>query len=145
MTVNVETDFKGFGASFSSSANYKEIHDSSSSNQAAYVSSHCTCESYIADVEYHTTTLNPAFVKAVHQLPLQPNELNNYIDFLQYWGTHVITSLTMGGRYGFQSTIKKSDYATMASTGVDVKTSAGYSCILSIDTNALGSLEKEQA
>ena len=145
LKFNVGTDFKFFGASFSASADYKEVHSFSSFNQATYVSSHCKCESYIANVEYNTATLNPAFVKAVHELPTQPDELNTYIDFLRYWGTHAITSLTMGGRYGIRSTVSKSNYATMASTGLDIKASAGYSGLLSINTDAYGGDEKEQA
>ena len=145
LKLNVGTDFKFFGASFSANADYKEVHESSSSAHSTYVSSHCTCESYITNVEYHTATLNPAFVKAVHELPSQPDEFNDYIDFLRYWGTHAITSLTMGGRYGIRSSVSKLDYATMASTGLDIKASAGYSGLLSINTEAYGGVEKDQA
>ena len=145
LKVDVSADFSGWGASFSASADYKEVHENSVSHEYRYVSSHATCEAYIASVQINTTTLNPAFKKAVQNLPLEPPTLEHYIDFIQHWGTHAVTTLTMGGRYGVQSSVSNNDYTTMASTGLDINAAAGYSGIVSLNANATASIQKEQA
>ena len=63
LKVDVNADFSGWGASFSASADYKEVHENSVSNEYRYVSSHATCEAFIASVQIDTANLNPAFKK----------------------------------------------------------------------------------
>ena len=145
LKVDVKADFSGWGASFSASADYKEAHGNSVSHEYRYVSSHATCEAYIASVQINTVSLNPAFKRAVQNLPLKSTTLENYMDFIQHWGTHAVTTLTMGGRYGVQSSVTNNDYTTMVSTGLDIKAAAKYSGIVSLNANAATSSQKEQA
>ena len=145
LKVDVSADFSGWGASFSASADYKEVHENSVSHKYRYVSSHATCEVYIASVEINAASLNPAFKEAVQNLPSEITTLVDYMDFIQHWGTHAVTSLTMGGRYGVQSSITNNDYTNMVSTGLDIKAAAEYSGIVSLNANATTSSQKEQA
>ena len=145
LKVDVRANFGGYGASFSASADYKEVHENSESHEYRYVSSHAICEAYIASVQVNETTLNPAFKKAVESLPSEPSTLEDYMDFIQHWGTHAVVSLTMGGRYGVQSSVTNDDYATMKSTGLDIKVAAKYSGVVSLNANAATSIQKKQA
>ena len=65
------------------------------------------CYSYI-DYNVQFDNLNPKFVSDVQNLSVNPTELTDYIDFLQYWGTHVVSCIDMGGRYGVLSKFSKS-------------------------------------
>ena len=145
LKMDVKADFSGWGASFSASSDYKEVHENTVSHKYRYVSSHATCEAYVASVQINTVSLNPAFKKAVQNLPSKTTTLIDYMDFTQHWGTHVVTTLTMGGRYGVQSSVTNDDYTTMASTGLDIKAAAKYSGIVSLNANAATSSQKEQA
>ena len=69
-------------------------------------------------------------------LPINPTELTDYIDFLQYWGTHVASRIRIGNCYGVLSKFSTSDYAYLASTGLDIDDDAGFSAILSLTPNA---------
>ena len=145
LKFDVNADFSGWGASFSASFDYKEVHDSSTSHDSTYVSTHALCESYIVSVELEASDINPAFVEAVENLPTQPNHLNDYVDFLEHWGTHVAIEVRMGGRYGVQSSITNQGYTDMASSGLDIEAAAGYSGIMSLNVNAVASHEKSSA
>ena len=81
----------------------------------------------------------------MENLPLEPPTLEDYMDLIQHWGTHAVTTLTMGGRYGVQSSVSNSNYTAMASTGLDIEAVAGYSGIFSLNANATTSIQKEQA
>ena len=145
LKVDVSVDFGGWGASFSASADYKEVHENSASHEYRYVSSHATCQAYIVSVEIEDKTLNPAFKKAVQNLPSETTTLEDYVDLIQHWGTHVVTSVTMGGRYGVQSSVTNNDYTSMVSTGLDIKVAAKYSGIVSLNANATASSDKKKA
>ena len=43
LKFDVNADFSGWGASFSASFDYKEVHDSSTSHDSTYVSTHALC------------------------------------------------------------------------------------------------------
>ena len=145
LKIDANADFSGWGASFSASANYKEVHESSTTQESTYVSSHAACEAYITSVQLEAAALNPAFVDTVQYLPPQSPDSTDYLDFIQYWGTHVAIQVTMGGRYGVQSTITSQDYSNMVSTGLDIKAAAKYSGLKSLNVNVGTSIEKEQA
>ena len=146
LKIDANADFKGWGASFSASADYKDVHESSTTQESTYVSSHATCEAYITSVQLEAAALNPAFVADVYNLPTQSDaDSTDYMDFIQNWGTHVAIQMTMGGRYGVQSTITSQDYSNMHSTGLDIKAAAQYSGFMSLNANVGTSVEQEQA
>ena len=137
--------YEEWGASFSASLNYKEIYSETSSlNLSTYVSSSAMCYSYSASTALFDN-LNPKFVSDVQNLPVVPTDLTDYIDFLQHWGTHVVSRIYMGGRYGVLSKFSKSDYTYLASTGLDIDDAAGFSAILSLSPNAVTDEERQQA
>ena len=145
LKIDANADFSGWGASFSASADYKEVHESSTTRESTYTSSHAVCEAYITSVQLEAAALNPAFVDSVGNLPLQSQDSTDYQDFIQNWGTHVAIQMTMGGRYGIESTITTQDYSSMVSTGLDIKAAATYSGLISLNANVGTSEQKEQA
>ena len=144
LKVDVSASFSGWGASFSASADYKDVHQGSTAEQKRYVSSQAKCEVYLASVQ--NTTMNQAFVNAVKNLPVNMSDsATEYIDFFNTWGTHVAIQLRMGGRFGYQSSFTGSQYTSMVASGLDVSASAGYSGFVSVDAKAATDIQKKQA
>ena len=144
LKVHVDASFKGWGASFSASTDYQDVEKSTQSGERVFVSSQARCEAYGASINDAAFTND--FINTVSYLPvdLDSSTEGNYISFIQEYGTHVLTSLMMGGRYGMRSEFKTSDYTSLASSGINVKASAGYSGLVHVG-GSLDTAEKEEA
>merc|ERR1719336_2849271 len=60
------------------------------------------------------------------------NKTNNqwfYDFFTNYFGTHYISGITMGGIFGTLSSMSSFSYSTFSSSNLDIATSASYSCL----------------
>ena len=149
LQVHVDVDFSGWGASFSASADYNDVHSGTTSSQKIFMSSHATCEAYIAFItplESASTTaiMNPAFQKDVYYLSTQGDN-DTYFNFIDKWGTHYAYSLRMGGRYGVRSTFLSSEYIDMAASGLDISAAASYSGEYSINANLTTDIQQNQS
>ena len=142
LKVHVDADFKGWGGSFSASTDYSQVHNSTQSSEAVFISSHAECQSYGASID--NAPLVQGFVDAISKLPLT-NDTQPYKDLIKIWGTHVASSLIMGGRYGYRSEFTTDTYSSLVSSGFNIKASAGYSGSFSINANVGTDVEKEQA
>ena len=142
LKAHVDADFSGWGASFSASSDYKEVHSSTQNGETVFISSHAECQTYGASVG--NAPLTQGFRDHVSNLPLT-NDTQQYINFIQTWGTHVASSLIMGGRYGFRSSFTSQNYSSLVSSNFSIKASAGYSGTFSINANVGTDVEKEQA
>lgn len=143
LQVDVSVDFKGWGASFSASTDYKSVQEGTSSGETTYITSQTLCEAYAATVG--KAVLNPALYTAILQLPATSKDATPYIDFYNHWGTHYIHNLRMGGRYGVISSFSTSDFTDMSSTELDITASAGYSGLTSINVHAATTHQQEEA
>ena len=132
---HVSADFKLWGAGFSASSDYQDVHQSSVSGNTVFISSHAQCESYGASIDNASFTED--FVKAVSSLPssFDSSSRDQYLFFIQTYGTHIVTALIMGGRYGFRSEFTMEGFSDLSTTGIDIKASAGYSGLIDISTS----------
>ena len=142
LKVHVDADFSGWGASFSASSDYEEVHSSTQNSETVFISSHAECQTYGASVG--DAPLIQGFRDHVSNLPVT-NDTQEYISFIETWGTHVASSLIMGGRYGFRSSFTSQNYSSLVSSNFSIKASAGYSGTFSINANVGTEVEKEQA
>lgn len=142
LKVDVQADFTGWGASFSASVDYNTVKNSTASSESRYVSSQAHCEAYLAALE-PGAKLSDGFKIAVKDLSI--SDTNEYLDFLKEYGTHFLSSVTMGGRYGFQSEFETSKYMSMLSSGLDVSVSAGYSGYVDVNAKAATEMQKKMA
>ena len=143
--IYVDASFKGWGASFSASTDYQDMEKSTQSGETVFVSSQARCEAYGASINDAEFTDN--FINTVSYLPVVLNSSTReiYISFIQEYGTHVLTSLMMGGRYGVRSEFKTSNYSSLASSGINVKASAGYSGLVHVGGSLDTDVKKEAA
>ena len=142
LKVHVDADFSGWGASFSASADYKDVHSSTQNSETVFISSHAECQSYGASI--NGAPLAQGFKVAVYNLSVT-NDTQQYVGFIKTWGTHVASSLIMGGRYGYRSSFTTETYSSLVSSNLSIKASAGYSASYSINANVGTDVEKEQA
>lgn len=89
--------------------------------------------------------LNPALDAAIANLPVNSTDPMPYIDFFNHRDTHFAHKLQMGGRYGVRSSFSASEFAKMSFSSIDIKVSAGYSGLTSINVNAATSGQQEKA
>ena len=143
LKVHVDADFSGWGASFSASSDYQKVKQTTSSGESMFISSEAECQAYGASIE--DTQISKAFTDAVMHLPTASSSLDEYTEFLQVWGTHVVTSLIMGGRYGVRSELTTKNYSTLSSSQFNIKAAAGYSGFVSISASASTEQEKKVA
>ena len=142
LQVHVDADFSGWGASFSASSDYKDVYSSTQNGETVFISSHAECQTYGGSID--DAPLTQGFRDYVSNLPVT-NDTQQYIDFIETWGTHVASSLIMGGRYGFRSSFTSQNYSSLVSSNFSIKASAGYSGTFSINANVGTDVEKEQA
>ena len=97
----ISTNFKFWGAGFSASSDYQDVHQSTVNDNSIFISSQAQCEAYGASI--NDTPFTKDFAAAVSTLPSSFNSSTReqYLFFIQSYGTHIATALIMGGRYGF--------------------------------------------
>ena len=138
LKVHVDANFKGWGASFSTSDDYQQVHKSTEYGKTMYISSQAQCEAYGASVDGAAFLTD--FINSVFYLPEVVNSSTQaaYLNFIQEYGTHIATAIKMGGRFGIRSEFTTQNYSSLSSTGINIKASAGYSGLvhvgISLDT-----------
>ena len=141
LKTKVDTSFSGWGASFSQSYDYNDAYESMQSGENVYISSSAECQAYGASIA--NIQLTSHFRSSVSNLPATKST-DEYLDFVRVWGTHIATTLIMGGRYGYRSEMSTSIYSELTSHGFSVMASAGYSGLFSISSSYLTEEQKEQ-
>jgi hypothetical protein len=104
------------------------------------------CCAYKAQIsEYIIPPMSPEFTAAVNSLP-QTYDQAAYMKLLSYFGTHAVTNMMMGGRFGMRSTFSSHSWSQMTSSTIDTKTSAGFSLFhFSAAANTMSQKEVKQA
>ena len=111
-------------------------------NSMKYVyMAHALCSTY--QLAYHPFMRQPLsadFMDGVSQLPdhLDASTMQDYFAFMTYFGTHVIKSLTMGGRMVMNIFINAQDFLVVSSHEVDCSVESGISFIVSAGLDAHG-------
>ena len=132
---HISTDFKFWGAGFSSSVDYQDVHQSTVNDNTVFISSYSQCEAYGALINDAPFTKD--FVAAVSTLPSSFNSSTReqYFFFIQNYGTHIATALIMGGCYGFRSEFTEEGFSDLSTTSINIKASAGYSGLIGISSS----------
>ena len=145
LKIHVDASFKGWGASFSASTDYQEVHNSTQSRQTLYISSQAQCEAYGASID--DAPFSNSFVNAVQYLPevLDSSTQPDYLTFIQQYGTHIVTALKMGGRFGVRSEFSATNYSNLCSSDFNVKASAGYSGLVDVNASLATDDQKKAA
>ena len=123
--VSVSGGFLGI-ASFKASASYKSVEKTMTATRDIHVSSTAVCDVYKARMNpYDPPKLHEQFIKALMTLPTNYDE-GQYFKFLDYYGTHAVTELNMGARYGMISTISEKDSEKFNSNRLAIEAAASF-------------------
>eukprot|EP00057_Strongylocentrotus_purpuratus_P009502 XP_011663976.1 PREDICTED: uncharacterized protein LOC105438173 [Strongylocentrotus purpuratus] len=127
---------------FAGSSRYQEIEARTDSEGYIYYANQTV--SNMGNARYLTElagddeyTLNDGFVSTACDLPTAYTE-DDYMTFLDTWGTHVVTEVDLGTREGQNYEEHRTDFVSYASTNVGGSVSAGgsyigFSSSLSVD------------
>lgn len=127
-TISAGFDLKGTMPkySFHASMEYKNIRESSKSSQKIFINASAECTSHKISLPVKLT-LDGNFKNMVNQLNnTYADNKENYMIFLDYFGTHFMTTLHMGARYGKVWTFEKSTYNSTVTNQLDAKVGGEY-------------------
>lgn len=140
LSVSTHTSFFGlFSASRSTS--YSQYNQFTYNSMKYVYMANAVCSTYqLAYQPFATMGFSQEFLNGVSQLPsrFDPLAFNIFYKFIEYFGTHVITSLTMGGRMNMNVFIDAEDYQQLDSKKIDCHAEAGISFLISAGVDAHG-------
>jgi hypothetical protein len=114
-----------FIASFRASHDYSKFLMSTTSTKKRMVSSSAKCLVYDADVStYQKPPLTGNFKVAVQSLPSDYGTGEAFFDFLDTFGTHTLSKVKMGSRFGFSGFFGEMASMNVDRTGTSVSTAA---------------------
>lgn len=148
--ASVEVQGSGFwGASFGASADFNSVKEGTKDRETTYTSSLARCTTYTVYVEdFSHLSFHKDFAKEVKNLLTEYNakdENSPYISFIEKYGTHLISKLIMGGRFGILSSLDKQGMKSLSDKGFKASISAGYSGIVDVSASASTEVQKKQA
>jgi len=123
----VDVDFKGWGASFLASSQYKDISHKMVNQSHLFVKSESTCGVYEVVLDpYKPPQMDEGFVAAAKSL----EDIGNgeaYLNFVQVYGTHLLYKTNMGAKYAEQTEMTKEDKEDLEREDIDINVAASYS------------------
>ena len=129
LVADVNTTGKGYdldAAAFSASADYQAVKSGTQWSGKVYVATSGVCGAYIANFAPNTTlTLSNQFRNAVTQL--SPSDQFGAAALVKAFGTHITSSLVLGGKTTFTYEFSTSSYSALTSSGLDVTAGASTS------------------
>ena len=118
-----------FGASFKVSTDYKSMEKSMTTTKDKHMISTAVCNVYKARMDaYDPPKLHPKFIKALTTLSTDYDE-KEYFKFLDYFGTHAVTEISMGARYGMISKISEEAYNRLSNEKFSITAAASFSVL----------------
>jgi hypothetical protein len=127
LEVKAEVSAGGWDAKFSASTDYKHVEQSSSTEKSVFTESEATCCAYSTEIlTYTPPKFHANFLAAVATLGDEYDEAT-YAKFINTFGTHFVSRVTMGGLWGQRSEISEESWSKMVQDGLDVKEAASAS------------------
>ncbi|EAR98783.1 MAC/perforin domain protein (macronuclear) [Tetrahymena thermophila SB210] len=129
LSSSVQFQAKYFAGKFSASSDYQEVQDGLNSANIQYIESQARCSIFQLDV-YNSPSQNaqltPQLQQALFTLAFNQTSQNDYYDFIDTWGTHVVTSVNLGSRFGYKYQMDKYQSNQLTQQGVNLSVSASY-------------------
>ncbi|KAL4486810.1 hypothetical protein ABPG72_006642 [Tetrahymena utriculariae] len=129
LSASVQFQAKYFAGKFSASSDYQEVQDGLNSANTQYIESQARCSVFQLDVydgPSQDAQLSPQLQQALLNLAFNQTSQNDYFDFIDIWGTHVMTSVNLGSRFGYKYQMDKYQANKAKQQGVNLSVSASY-------------------
>ena len=141
-TVGTESSVFGFG--FKASTTVQQKSEELRTASFSYVNSEAVCSVYTGAV-FMDLPPKPSdeFIASLSKCDKDPSD-ENFRNLINYYGTHFVSDVVMGAKFGEESKITTDEYEKMKSEGLDVGTAAGYAGTFSAGVTTETSSQKEQ-
>ncbi len=141
-TVGTESSFLGFG--FKASTTVQSKTEELKTASFSYVNTEAVCSVYTGAI-FMDLPPKPSdeFIASLSKCDKDPSD-ENFRNLIDNYGTHFLTDIVMGAKFGEESKIKTDEYEKMEADGFDVGTAAGHSGKFSAGVTTETSSEKEQ-
>lgn len=132
-------------AKFAANRDYRLVSDTTKNNQTIIVQSSAQCVLYAVALYLNDAPkLDPAFLTLVAQLPTTYDEYA-YTTLVDKYGTHVVTSMNLGGRFGQRSALADIGYVDLLKGNVNIEYSAALAAQVSSGDSNMTPTQKEEA
>ena len=127
VSINGEGTMYGFGSKFSASLNYKQVSKDTTEQKIIFIESKAECSVYSgAILIFNPPNLSQNFINGVTSLDEEYDQ-DDYVNFIQNFGTHFISHFKMGARYGFISRVTHNNYIKLLTMNINVPIAASAS------------------
>lgn len=133
--------------SFTANTEFKSVKRGVNNESKVYTSSISKCSVYNAQINsYYPPEIHPGFIAEVKDLPSVYNSYTKqqYMNFIRRRGTHYFSGMVMGAKVGYFSTLTKSGYNNLQSSGVKVTIEATYSALKKVHAKSVTDSQKEE-
>ena len=141
-TVGTESSFLGFG--FKASTTVQQKTEELRTASFSYVITEAVCSVYTGAI-FMDLPPKPSdeFIASLSKCDKDPSD-ENFRNLIDNYGTHFLTDVVMGAKFGEESKIETNEYEKMEADGLEVGTAAGHSGKFSVGVTTETSSEKEQ-
>lgn len=122
------------GIEFSASIGFKDVFSSTSEKKIAFYETKAECKVYTGALHtFDPPALDPRFIKGLKSLNKAFKDDNNsYWKFIGFFGTHIVTEVKMGARFGATSKLTFDKLAKMRSNSLNIKSALSIPKLVNI-------------
>lgn len=129
--------------SFSQSSKYKEFTQSTRETQSVTFEARALCSEFKAALKpYYSHSKHETFERALSSLSTpwinSTEQREEYLDFLDSFGTHYVSDITLGAKHIFSSIISSEDVSELSRQEVDIESSLSWSVQASFGSGGQG-------
>jgi hypothetical protein len=118
-------DVNRFGAAFEASVDFHDFQTKTSNSSLKVMFSMAECSAYtIVTNAYVMPNYTADFRTALSSLPESYGDGEEYFDLLDSFGTHMLSQVVMGARYGFMWELEERNWSNIVDAGVNTKVAA---------------------
>lgn len=140
---SVGGDVNDIEASFEASVDFHEFQTKTQNKSKRVMWSQAECSSFQVTMSGLVMPNYTAdFRTALEQLPDAYGDGEAYFDFLDNYGTHVLSHVTLGARYGFKWELEERQWSKMVDMGVDAKVGASAEAEVKVGGNVTSGWQK---
>lgn len=149
LLIHVDVDVKGWGAAFKGSYDYQHVESETQNSSSVFISTAASCTVYCSRLQLYTPPpLSPNFrAGAAQLLPTYNNDTQAvFLHFIGEFGTHVLRTADMGGRYGQKSQFTNTSWERYSKTSRNIRIDAAASAYgASAAAGTMSQQQKEDA
>eukprot|EP00826_Nyctotherus_ovalis_P013433 TRINITY_DN13629_c0_g1_i27.p1 TRINITY_DN13629_c0_g1~~TRINITY_DN13629_c0_g1_i27.p1 ORF type:complete len:581 (+),score=127.32 TRINITY_DN13629_c0_g1_i27:181-1743(+) len=128
LNIYVDSSFEDLSGRFKGSDEYKQVDNNTVDRNNIYTISHTDCTTYLAFIRSSPwPSVTKEFKDAVSALPYTYDE-DEYMSFLQTYGTHFVYMMDMGSRYSCVNRMTKKSWDNFLGKDYEIRNASSGLC-----------------